>query len=247
MHLSISEINTWLKCPELHYHKYVLRVRKPAPVAVAEGILYDRLVGELTTLHRDGRPLPSDATLKAWAQHYLGEFDVDWSQDGATPEAVVDLAVRAAALFAAEILPQLRPVEIQARFEIEFENRPWSFLGFIDLIEDGHIVVDNKLLSRSPTQADVDQDLQLTAYAAGYQWLYGRLPEKLRFDCVIKTKTLKVARIETVRTEEQIERFYRALGAWADAITSGVVFPRPAGWHCGRETCQYWQECHERW
>lgn len=249
MHLSISEIKCYLTCPEMHYHKYVRRAKKPLPVAVAEGIVYDKLTGHLTELHRDGKPLLSEPEIRAFAADILGGLDVDWSADeGATPEGVVALATEATQLFIAEILPGLRPLDTQARFEIEFENRPWTFLGFMDLIEEGHIVVDNKLYGRTPAQSDVDEDLQLTAYAAGYQWLHGRLPEKLRLDCVIKNKKLKVARIETTRTEEQVERFFRSLGAWGDLIIGGnAVFPRPGGWHCGPKACQYWLECHERW
>lgn len=246
MHLSISEIRCYLQCPQLHYFRYVERIKKPQRASVTMGIVYDRVTQLFYQRMLNKEELPSSRELSEMILNEIAQLkdDTDWGEE--TPEKAAEKIMTAAELYQKEV-EKIEPVTFQDRFEVAFDNREWTFLGYIDLIAKDGIVIDNKLLTRTPTQVDVDNDLQLTAYSFGYWHKYGELPKNLCLDCVILTKKPKFVRLETKRTHEDISRFLRQLGAWGDAIASGIVYPNPTGWWCSEKSCSYWQECRALW
>jgi RecB family exonuclease len=246
MHISISEIKCFLQCPQQRYFRYVERVKKPSPVNITKGIVYDSITRLFYQRILAGQGLPDEELIKAAILAEVNRLkdSTDWQEE--TPENVIEQVTAAAKLYR-EAVQEIRPKTYQDRFEVAFDNRPWTFLGFMDLVTEDGEVIDNKLLTRTPPQADVDADLQLTAYAFGYWHKYGELPKSLRLDCVILNKTPKFVRLETKRTEADLNRFLRQLGAWGDMITSGVVYPNPNGWWCGPKNCAYFEECQALW
>ncbi len=241
-HYSVSELNAYLQCPEAWYHRYVTRVSKPAPVPLARGRMYDAVLNRSYTT---GKDLNIGEVALAAINGLTIHFD-----EGQSVEELVQLVTEAAALYFEEGLPAIIKqgiLAVQDRFEVGFDDQKWTFLGFMDLVTADEWVVDNKLYSRTPSQDDVDQDMQLTAYAFGYLQKYGRLPAGLAIDAVVLNKKPKFVRVETKRTEEDIERFLKILGAAVAMMEQGLVVPRPGGWYCSPKSCQYWVECHERW
>lgn len=247
-YFSISEIKTALQCGAQHHFRYTLRLRKPTPVALLRGSAYDaglralyegRIAGEERTLE------DAQAAADAYLDRAVTEEEIDWGD--ADPNQVLDetrAQVRTAVqLYYEQVWPEIRPAAYQDRFEIEFEGVDWTFLGYMDLVTESGEVWDDKLYSRTPNQQDVDQDLQLTAYALGFQQKYGRLPERLGIQAVVLTKTPKVVRIPTQRTQEDIDWFLGLLGQTVQMLESGLVVPRPGGWYCGPTACPYWAEC----
>lgn len=245
MHISISEIKCYLQCPQQHYFRYVERIRKPSSPNITMGIIYDNVTQLFYRAILAGQELPDEEFVKAAILTEVNRLkdSTDWQDE--TPEKAIEKIVAATKLYR-EAVQEIRPKTYQDRFEVAFDNRDWTFLGFMDLVTEDGEVIDNKLLTRTPNQADVDSDLQLTAYAFGYWHKYGELPKALRLDCVILNKTPKFVRLETKRTEADINKFLRQLGAWGDMINNGIVYPNPNGW-CGEKTCAYWNECHEIW
>ena len=244
MHISISEIKCYLQCPQQHYFRYIERIKKPSPVAITKGIAYDSITRLFYQRMLAGQGLPDEELVNTAIVSEVDRIDTDWQEE--TPEKVVEQVTAAAKLYR-EAAQEIRPKTYQDRFEVAFNNRPWTFLGFMDLVTEDGEVVDNKLLTRTPNQADVDSDLQLTAYAFGYWHKYGELPKSLRLDCVILNKTPKFVRVETKRTEADINKFLRQLGVWGDMITQGIVYPNPNGWWCSEKSCGYWNECQILW
>ena len=243
MHISISEIKSFLQCPQQRYFRYYERIKKPWALPITKGIIYDSITRLFYQRMLAGQGIPDEELVKVAIQTEVSRLvdNTDWREE--TPEKAVEQVAAAARLYR-EVVRELRPKTYQDRFEIAFDNRPWTFLGFMDLITEDGEVVDNKLLSRTPTQADADSDLQLTAYAFGYQHKYGELPKALRLDCVILNKTPKFVKLETHRVETDINKFLRQLGAWGEMIFGGIDYPNPNGWHC---PCAYIEECKNIW
>lgn len=244
LQFSVSELTSYLQCPEAWYQRYVLGIRKPVPSSVAAGRAYDGALNALLAARLNGAEVDSEQAVMQGLRKIDGS-DIQWSE-GEDPRILKDLVAEALSLYLEQGAKRL-PAAVQDRFEVEFEDAAWTFVGYIDLVTQDGWIVDNKLLSRTPTQQDADDNLQLTAYAFGYSQKYGRLPEGLALDCVVKNKTLKFVTVETRRTEKDINRFLRILGQAADMMASGIVLPRPGGWYCSPTACQYWAECHERW
>lgn len=246
MHISISEIRCYLQCPQMHQFRYIERIKKPSPVNMTMGIVYDSVTRLFYQRMLAGLGVPDEELVNTAILAEVNRLkdNTDWQEE--TPEKVVEQVMAAAGLYR-EAVKEIKPKVYQDRFEVAFDNRPWTFLGFMDLVTEDGEVIDNKLLTRTPPQADVDSDLQLTGYAFGYWHKYGELPKALYLDCIILNKKPKFVRLETKRTEADINKFLRQLGAWWDAITSGVVYPNPNGWWCSEKSCSYWNECNALW
>lgn len=247
MHVSISEIKCYLQCPQQHYFRYAEKIKKPSPVNVTMGRVYDTVTQLFYQRLLAGQGMPDEELVKVVIENEVKRLQPDTDWQGETPEKAIEQVVAAAKLYREEGINGVRPRTYQDRFEVAFDNRSWTFLGFMDLVSEDGQVIDNKLLTRTPNQADVDSDLQLTAYAFGYWHKYGELPRSLRLDCAILTKTPKLVRLETRRTGADISRFLKQLGAWGDAITGRVVYPNPNGWWCSEKACAYWNECKALW
>lgn len=246
MHISVSEIKSFLQCPQQHYFRYVEKIKKPSSVSLTKGIVYDSVTRLFYQRILTGQGIPDEELIKTTIISEVERLkqDTDWQEE--TPEKVIEQVTVAAELYR-EVVKDIKVKDYQVRFEVAFENRPWTFLGFIDLITEDEIVKDNKLLTKTPNQADVDSDLQLTAYAFGYWHKYGKLPKALYLDCVILNKTPKFVSIETKRTEAMINEFLRCLGVWGDMIANGIVYTNPIGWWCSEKYCSYWNECKALW
>ena len=117
--------------------------------------------------------------------------------------------------------------------------------GAIDLVETTGTVVDHKTFAKTPSQGDVDRDIQLTAYALA-QSLGGETPPDLRLDVVVKNKTPKTAQLKTKRTENDLLWFVEMFVQIEKAIRAGVFPPNPTGWHCSPAMCGYWDRCQQR-
>ncbi|MGB9885847.1 MAG: PD-(D/E)XK nuclease family protein [Moorellales bacterium] len=246
MHISISEVRCYLQCPQQHYFRYVQRVRKPSPVSITMGRVYDTITQLFYQRLLAGQELPDEELVRVAIENEVKRLqpETDWQEE--TPGKAIEQITAAAKLYR-EAVQEIKPKVYQDRFEVAFENRSWTFLGFMDLVTENGEVIDNKLLTRTPNQTDVDADLQLTAYAFGYWHKYGELPKALRLDCVILNKTPKFVRLETQRTEADITKFLRQLGVWGDMIIGGIVYPNPAGWWCSPKSCAYFEECQALW
>jgi len=249
-HFSVSELKCYLTCPEQWYHRYVVKTKKPMPSAVVEGLAYDDVLSHLHKSHptmeaRRAFVKGSPQAMKQTVEDALNRFgDIEYDE-GETRDALIADVLDAVNVYLANSDDE-PTLAIQEWFHVDFEGLPWQFIGVMDRILQG-VVVDNKLFGRTPTQEDVDEDLQLTAYALGYMHQHGSLPQKLRLDCVIKNKVKKFVQLETTRTQADVDRFLRILVAAAKAMNEGLVIPRPIGWQCKKAACQYWPECHERW
>jgi len=247
-YFSISEIKAALQCGAQHHFRYVRRIRKPTPLDLVRGSAYDAALRVLYEGRLNGQERSleeAQAAADAYFDQAVAEEEIDWG--GAEPARALDevraLVRKAVQLYYEQIWPDIRPAAFQDRFEIEFEDVDWTFVGYIDLVTVEAEVWDDKLYTRTPTQDAVDQDLQLTAYALGHQLKYGRLPTRLGIQAVVLTKTPKVVRIPTQRTQEDVDWFLGLLGETVRMIEAGIVVPRPGGWYCSPTQCQYWAEC----
>jgi hypothetical protein len=168
--------------------------------------------------------------------------DTDFKKDE-NPGELKDEGVRLVEKYVEEIAPNIRPKEIEKAFEISFDNVTYTLKGVIDLIEEGNIIVDHKTSKRSPNQADVDRDIQLTAYHLGYKSLYGKDPNGERFDYIIRNKTPKIVQCHTTRSPEALNRFLKLLGYVSKTIDGDIYYPNETMMcsTCGyKEMCKKW-------
>ena len=123
-------------------------------------------------------------------------------------------------------------------------------IGVIDLLlqdQQGNVIaIDHKTASRAYQQADVESDLQLSAYAYLLRDnLYAKVDQDIEcgFDVLRKLKKPKVEPHRTRRTTEDIQRFHKTALAVARGIESKAFMPNRS-WACAecshRDACKDW-------
>lgn len=101
-----------------------------------------------------------------------------------------------------------------------FENVPYTLKGYLDLVDQNKIIRDTKTSKRSYPEDAAQTDLQLTAYSLAFRTFEGRQEQSLRFDVMVKNKTIKIQQISTARSQEDINRFLKIFAYVAKAIQS---------------------------
>jgi len=258
-YLSVSQVNTYMKCGLQYYYRYVKGIISPPQARMAEGSSVHRAleIGNREKL-ASGTTAPLDVLLDAhrddWEERRTG-IEV-WDPDN--PEK--DILSRAQFFlkrYHQDHLPYLepKPKGVESRFWASVGPQNVPVVGFIDLIATDYTprerkkgekktvvptdeVIDYKVVAKSMSQADVNNSLQLTMYSSVTQI------ENVRFDCFVKTKQPKISVVESTRKPIDHQWANHIFESTAKNIAAGVFMPTsPEGWQCTEKWCGYWHLC----
>ncbi len=257
-HLSVSQMNKFMNCPLAYRFKYIDRIK--TSVKSSNFALGTAFHSAAEQLHKDmiaGQAKDPDVYRQVFSESLameFGCFDItlkkDESQESLTKQGceLTDLyfsyrTVQKDGLTSAEQKIRRSLVDVNTGEELEV-----PFVAYLDLLEKnaaGHVVVDLKTSCKSYSQRDVDQNMQLTAYALLVFHETGKIPT-CRIDAVVRNKKPKLQRIETQRTRDDLQRFFvlaktvrRSICAAAD---TGVFYPS-AGMGCFG--CEFTYHCNK--
>jgi putative RecB family exonuclease len=138
-------------------------------------------------------------------------------------------------------------VAIEEAFVFEVEGIPVPIIGAIDLVEEDEagaiIITDFKTSARAYSIDEIDQNPQITLYqiAAKANGFADR-EILLKFDCLVKTKTLKFEQYYTTRTETDELRLIKIMQSVWQGISKSVFIPHPS-WKC--PNCAHGKACKE--
>jgi putative RecB family exonuclease len=247
MYLSYSQISTYMACP-LKYKFHYMDAVEPefTPVSLAFGAAIHEAVATYYQNRLEGNNLSPSEMLGVYRHEWMKQENIRFF-NGDNEASLAAKAEQLLTVFHSGISLTTIILGVEERFDMPMDNMP-SFLGFIDLIEqdaeNNITIVDLKTASKKPTDTNVHQNLQLTAYSLGAQALGFNGPEtKCRLDVLTKTKAPELLTYETVRTEVDRKRFVSLVkGVWR-GIEQGVWFPKH-DWHCVQ--CAYKTHC-DKW
>ena len=98
---------------------------------------------------------------------------------------------------------------------------------------------------RSPTPAQVAQDIQLTAYSLAHRLTHPEPESGLQLDVMVRNKSPKILHLPATRAPRDHARFLKLLGHVAKGIQSALFYPNP-NFTCPacpyRKQCDAWQE-----
>ena len=221
-HLSVTQMKMFLQCPLKYYFRYKEGIKVKPNSSLTMGRSVHKAIEEFYRKKMKGETIDiKDAFAFFWdAESKETEFKKDEN-----PGELKDEGVRLGEKYAEEIAPTIKPREIEKEFELVFENVAYTLKGVIDLIEADGTIVDHKCSKRSPNQADIDRDIQLSAYQVGYKSLYGKDPAGLRLDYIVRNKTPKTIQARTERSQKNLDRFLKLLGYVSKAIEQDIYYP----------------------
>ena len=244
-YLSVSQINSYLRCPAQYCLRYVKGITMPPTRGLTVGkVVHSAIEQNYKQKMQSGVDLPLDVIRDITATEFDRQAPLtDWGEDD--PGKAKDEAITLASLYHQEVAPTVMPAAVELRVEVEFENVDYSLLGYIDLIDSEGFIRDTKTATRTPSEDEASKSLQLTTYYLAYQINYGCEPAGVKLDYLVNTKTPKYVQLQAARTQEDVDRLLRLIGYVAGAISAGHFYPNPTSFLCSEKNCQYWQHCQK--
>ena len=253
---SHSSISTYRACPLRYGFRYV--ERRPGevnPGQFAFGSAVHKAF-EAFGLARiraitDGTPEPGQEVLQA-------ALDRKLSSSGLTDAEIEEARLRAVPVLARFLEVETRmaaqPVAVELGFgvgvELAGDADGFRFVGYVDRVDrapDGSTQIVDYKTGRTRSQADVDADVQLTAYAFGCA--RGGLQDPGTGATLPPASRLGLYFAEsgellwTTRSNEQLAAFETGLVETVGRIHDREFAARPAPWRC--RWCEYRRECPE--
>jgi CRISPR/Cas system-associated exonuclease Cas4 (RecB family) len=170
-------------------------------------------------------------------------------RDGETQDGLMAQAIALIEHYLKEPPPE-NIVAIEQEIIAPLHNSQGEYLetplvAVADLITEGNeelAVREFKTSSRAYSEMEAETSLQPTCYVNAVQEIYGH-PATVEYTVLVKTKTPKVQRLTTVRTDEDLSRLGDIVETIERAIQAKVFYPVETPLNCS--TCPFRQPCRE--
>ncbi len=260
LHVSHSQISTYLACSLKYRYRYV--ERRPLErrgIALPFGIAVHNAVEHYyRSLKETGSPAPLNYLTELFSDTLaqgVGATDVPIVFNKALPDIdqAHDRGCKMLEVFVADqrgstdkIIGVELPLSAPLR-GTDGQDTGFQLIGIIDLLvedEKGRLTLaDLKTAAKSKNQKDVDADLQLSGYACLLEtngYILPNAPVEGRLDVLMKTKSPKLVRYHSRRTVDERRRFKKIAAHVLHSIDAGVFIPN-RGWLC--TDCEYADAC----
>ena len=165
--LSHSAIDTYLKCPEKFKRRYLdndWEPRSPAMVlGSACGGAFDVNWKQKVVTRAD---MAQEDILDAYSDSWdntVEEQETIWESEKQL-STMKDKGAIVVANYIEKAAPAVQPVASERRVEMHWEGADWSFVGVLDVETETNGIIDTKVKNKNLSLADLDSDLQSTAY-----------------------------------------------------------------------------------
>lgn len=252
-HRSVSQLNSYMRCGEAFRRRYIDGEIIPPGIAILQGKGIDGAANvnfaQKIVSHEDlSVEEIKEAAAEAFDQQASGEYLLSSEEVSEGPAKVLgrakDQTVAMAEVFAQQIAPEYQPISVQREFRIVMPNSTHDLLGFIDLEDDEHRVVDNKTANKRKSQEEADSSLQLTMYAAAHRIWTGVDPREVRLEVLVKNRQIVRQTLSSTRNTSDYQALINRFNAVQAAIKSGNFPPAtPDAWWCAKKWCGYHATC----
>jgi len=246
-HISVTQIKMFLRCSLQYKFRYLDGMKNPPVGAIILGRSIHQGLEENYKQKKETKvDLPINKVLEMYASFFDGaekKEEINWK--GELPGSIKDSGVGLIKVYQQEISPTIQPIAVEEEFNLGFENVPYTLKGYLDLVDQNRVIRETKTAKRAYPKDSALVDIQLTAYNLAYKYLKKEEPKALCFDIMVKNKTPKVHTVEAPpRTEAELRRFLKLLGAITRAVKSGIFYPcenqQVCSW-CGyKGICRNW-------
>ncbi|MBF0607416.1 MAG: PD-(D/E)XK nuclease family protein [Magnetococcales bacterium] len=246
-YLSYSQISMFLKCPRQYEYRYMQGIKCLPSGAMKQSSAFHE-TAEVN--YKQKVYSETDMPLTDMLEVFSDRFDEIFTSEeivldeGTTQDKLKDQGVEIVKVHHTNIAPTVQPALIEEKFVISLGDKfPFDLMGIWDIVDINNLIIDNKAYSKTPSQAKIDTDIQLTLYALGYRVSQKQIESGLRIDAIIKNKVCKPVQISTTRTNNDCRKLLNLIEDVTSAILQGMFYPNPTGWYCNQKYCGYWDMC----
>ena len=252
-HLSISSIQTYIRCPTQFFFRYILGVREShragalafgSAIHAALAYFYLALMEqkEITANELTGR------FAEEWKKEFSGEIPVLLDNKD-TFDSLQDKGVGMLTCFHRDAPRPYRVVGVEEAFAVEIchpsSKQPTGerLVGVFDAViqdKDGtYGILEHKTAARRFSQTRLDHDLQVTGYHHAARFM-GLGEATITLQVLLKTSKPALELYQPTRTSRDITDFQRVAAGVLTAIEAGAFYP-VRDWWCS--TCPHAARC----
>lgn len=156
-----------------------------------------------------------------------------------TPEddlgALKDQTVALVELHHFEIAPKLKPISVQE--SIVVKGPEYDLAGTIDIVENGHTIVDTKTSKARYSEDSVQANIQPALYARIYEAEHNIKPKGFRYDVLVKNKTPMAQQVAGVIDEDRQKLLDHQIRSTIQELNLGLEtglhrLAAPGHWRC---------------
>lgn len=226
---SVSQFNTYNRCPRIYRYNYVYKIPTPPKPYFDFGSTIHSVIEDLSKKIKDGEEVSLDDALKLLDAHWKNKgYSTELEERQAKDEAkeVLKLFLEEQAEITSKI------VGIEKQFTITLDGH--HILGYIDRIDqdgDDYIIIDYKTAKTPLSENKLREDFQLLTYDMAVQTLFGKRPKKVGLWFLRSNKKVMIE-----PKDEDIEKIKEEILETIKGIMKEDFKPTP-GWVC--QNCDY--------
>lgn len=237
-YISASQIGQFLFCPLAYKYIYIDKVpTERGSIYTAYGsAIHSALEFNYRQKITSRIDLPTDDVIA----HFVESFEKEKQALNGNPGAMVYgsgdpwpgfvlTGENVIAAYMAQVAPTIQPLHVELEFELTLKNYPITLKGFIDLIDENHVIRDYKTVGKTGfkewTQAKADDSIQLTLYAAAFRKLFNREEGGIQIDLIPRDHKPVFKSVKTGRSQEQVRRVLEMATTIDKMIDLGIWVP----------------------
>lgn len=249
-HISHSQFSAYMSCPAKYYFRYCKGLVIPPKSALVFGSATHISIKANNNYKKEhGEEEKLSVLQDVFEAHILKEPEIDF-KEGEKKETLIDEGThKIIPLYYRQLAPKVQPKIVEEKFEVKFNNADWTLQGVLDLMDIDFNVRDYKTTGKTPSAKEpLIPNIQLTLYALGVKTLFGKLPNRLYLDYLIRTKEPKVlSSPEGTRTLKDIDIALKLVAYIVKQIEDEIFYPNLSNYQCNSENCGYYNFCKREW
>ena len=242
MRLSASKTKKYLQCPRSFEDSYLRgNWADPSQPATQGSIAHEAIARAYEFKKKHGKEMDIQDKLNHIDVLFKEDFENGKTNYRDSLEDVIRETRELVLIHHNEIGVRVKPFLIEKPFSVMVEDV--ELVGIWDLIDESGWIIDNKFYSKTPSQTELDRDIQMSFYSLAYRLMFNEVERGIRIDAVIKTKNKKSLQLTTNRTTDELQWTAKMITQIAQAMESGNYPPNPSGWWCDPRFCGAWDNC----
>ena len=251
-HWSFSSVNQYLRCPLQFYFERVLRI--PKPTVSSDLILGSAVHHALAEYHlriKHTEPTKPEEIHEAFLDYWIvkeAEEKVEYRGKNSRSDSI-EKGIALLDIYLAEEPPSAI-IAVEHRTLVPIRNSEGycletPLIAVADLISrvDGDLkITEFKTSGRAYGESEIETSMQATCYVNAVWETFGEWAN-VEFAVLVKTKTPKLQRLNTARTEVDLGRLGDLVENVEKAVKAGIFYPVETPLNCS--TCPYRQPCRD--
>jgi hypothetical protein len=242
MKISASKTKKYLQCPRAFEDSYIRgNWGDPSQPATQGNFAHQAIAEGYEYKLKHGKEMDIEEKLNLIDVLFKEDFENGKTNYRDPLENVIRETRELVLIHHENIAVRTNPFLIEKPFSVMVEDV--ELVGIWDVISADGWIIDNKFYSKTPSQTELDKDIQMSFYSLAYRLMFNEVEKGIRLDCVIKTKNKKSLQLTTNRTSEELQWTAKMIVQIAQAMESGIYVPNPTTWLCDPRFCGAYEAC----